>query len=487
MLFLTILTLYTSRVVLKQLGVVDFGIYNIVGGIVTILNFFNSSMSVATQRYMSFDIGRGDLKQLNKTFNASLLIYLMIGITILILLETVGLWYVNNKMVFPEDRTYSVNVVYQFSILTFIVNLTQLPYNALILARQKMQIYAFFSFVDTVLKLAILYLLFFGEDKLILYSILIFIVTVIVKLIYQLYCQKYFKETKLYLVKDRSYLKELLFFSGWNLFGNIAAVARNQGINLVLNLFFGVTLNAAYAIAIQVQNAVGTFVTNFQKAINPQIIQSYAKGNDIYSLKLVNVGAKFSFYLIVLIVVPFLIHTEYILNLWLTTVPSYTVQFVKFSLVVAAIDSLSGTLMTMCQATGRIKWYQTTVGLVVFLNLPISYLVIKIYSFPEIIYLTMIILSAVAVIFRVIFLKKIASFDILYFLKEVVFKVVLVSLIAYLILYLFLYDYLLNANVALPFLVKLLIEEVILLAIIFGVGLSSEEKKQLRQLVKKKI
>src|SRR5690554_2432956 len=194
MLFLTILTLFTSRVVLEQLGVEDYGIYNIVGGIVTMLGFFNSSMSVATQRYMSYDIGRNDFKKLNKTFNSSLLIYIFIGLIIVALLETVGLWYVNNRLVFPAEKSFSVNVVYQFSILTFLVNLTQLPYNALILAREKMQVYTYVSFLDTGLKLLVLYLLFLSENKLILYSGLVFAVTVIVQVVYHVYCHKRFEE-----------------------------------------------------------------------------------------------------------------------------------------------------------------------------------------------------------------------------------------------------------------------------------------------------
>src|SRR5690606_16583737 len=200
--------------------------------------------------------------QLNKTFNSSLLIYMFIGLLIVLLLETVGLWYVNNRLVFPEEKSFSVNVVYQFSILTFLVNITQLPYNALILAREKMQIYTYVTILDTVLKLIILYFLFLADDKLILYSILVFVVTVTVQIVYHIYCHKNFEETKINFIKDKKYLKELLSFSGWNLFGNIAAVARNQGINLVLNVFFGVVLNAAYAIAIQVQNAIGSFVAN---------------------------------------------------------------------------------------------------------------------------------------------------------------------------------------------------------------------------------
>lgn len=429
MIFLTILTLYTSRVVLAELGVEDYGLYNVIGGIVTMLGFFNSAMSSATQRYMAMDIGRGDFVQLRKTFNASLMIYLLIGAVAIIIFETIGLWYVNNKLSFPADKSFSVNVVYQFTILTFLLNLTQLPYNALILAREKMQIFTVITLLDTLLKLGILYLLFLSENKIVLYSILIFITTIIVQLTYQLYCQRYFKETKLYLVKDRTYLKELLSFSGWNLFGNIAAVARSQGLNLMLNASFGFTLNAAYSISNQVQIALSTFVANFQKAINPQIIKQYGKGDTAQSELLTFLGAKYSYFLILLISIPLFLYADSVLDIWLNTVPDYTVIFVRICILVVVVDSISGTLMTLCQATGRIKWYQIIVGTLVFLNLPISFLLIEMGGNPQVTYWTMLVISVFSLFFRIFFLKKIANISVLVFFKEVLLKIMIVTLV----------------------------------------------------------
>lgn len=487
MLFLTILTLFTSRVILEQLGVEDYGIYNIVGGIVTMLSFFNSSMSVATQRYMAFDIGRRDFKKLNKTFNSSLLIYIFIGLLIVILLETVGLWYVNNRLVFPPEKSFSVNVVYQFSILTFLVNLTQLPYNALILAREKMQVYTYVSFLDTGLKLLVLYLLFLSENKLILYSGLVFAVTVIVQVVYHVYCHKRFEETKINFTKDKKYLKELLSFSGWNLFGNIAGVARNQGINLVLNIFFGVLLNAAYAIAIQVQNAVGSFVANFQKAMNPQIIKSYANGQNKEALKLMSAGSKYSFFLMILFVVPLLIHTEFVLNLWLTKVPEYTVTFVRMAIIVSLIEAISGPLMTMFQATGKIKWYQVIVGGLIFLNLPVSYFIMKIINRPEIIYSVMIIISILSLFARLILLRRlIADFNLWAFFKNIILRIVIVTIILVGVAY-YSYSYLTKGVTISQIFVKVTVEELVALIVILLIGMNQFERKSLYKFVRKKI
>lgn len=484
MLFLTILTLFTSRVVLEQLGVEDYGIYNIVGGIVTMLGFFNSSMSVATQRYMSYDIGRNDFKKLNKTFNSSLLIYIFIGLLIVILLETVGLWYVNNRLVFPPEKSFSVNVVYQFSILTFLVNLTQLPYNALILAREKMQVYTYVSFLDTGLKLLVLYLLFLSENKLILYSGLVFAVTVIVQVVYHVYCHKRFEETKINFTKDKKYLKELLSFSGWSLFGNIAGVARNQGINLVLNIFFGVLVNAAYGIAIQVQNAVGSFVANFQKAMNPQIIKSYANGQNKEALKLMSAGSKYSFFLMILFAVPLLMHTEYVLNLWLTKVPEHSVVFVKLAIVFALVESVSGPLMTMVQATGKVKWYQIIIGGLIFLNLPISYVLMKWNRTPEIFYYVMISIGLLSLIIRLFFLKNMIGLKISEFILKTILPMIRVGLFIIFLVYIF-GNKLTVINNWKFFIVNVVIEILVCIFTILILGLNGNEKKMLLNVIRK--
>lgn len=484
MLFLTILTLYTSRIALQQLGVVDFGIYNVVGGIVTMLGFFNSSMSVATQRYMSFDIGQGRYEQLKKTFNASLMIYIFIGLFIVIILETVGLWYVNNKLVFPKEKLVAVNVVYQLSILTFIVNLTQLPYNALVLAREKMHVYAYISFIDTVLKLVALYFLFLSESKLILYSVLILFATLLVRVIYQIYCNRNFPETKFIYVRDKRYVGELLTFSGWSLFGNIAAVARNQGINLVLNIIYGVTINATYAIAIQVQNAVGSFVSNFQKALNPQIIQNYAKGETSKSLYLVFIGTKFSYFLMLLILIPIYINIDFILTLWLGEYPAYTSSFVRLSLLVALVETLSGPLMTMAQATGKIKWYQIILGTLIMLNLPISYYVLNLTQIPYSFYYVIITISILSLVFRIMFVWRVAGMRLTEYFKRTILPTLNVTLVL-LIIWCLYQNYYFPAQSFYELIQSSILVVIILTGVIFLVGLSLAEKKKLIATLKK--
>ncbi|MFA4980380.1 MAG: MATE family efflux transporter, partial [Sphingobacterium sp.] len=260
-------TLYTSRVVLGALGVSDYGIYNVVGGIVAMMAFLNSAMATATQRYLSYDIGRNNPLQLQKTFSATLTVHYFIAFLIFVVGETIGLWYINYKMNYPIERTFAVNVVFQFSLFTLFLDIIQVPYNALILARERMNVYAYVSILEAVLKLLVAYLLlWYGMDKLILYSILTFCLVFIIRNIYKFYCKRNFQESKFKFEYDRQYLVELVSFSGWNLFGTMSLVFKNQGINMVLNLFYGTFVNAAYGIAMQLQGAVNQFVSNFQVA-----------------------------------------------------------------------------------------------------------------------------------------------------------------------------------------------------------------------------
>jgi len=260
------ITLYTSRIVLEELGVSDYGIYNLVGGIVAMIGFFNGAMSTATQRYLSHDIGKGNYQQLKKTFSATLTVHFGIAILGLILAETLGLWYVNYK------QTYAVNVVFQFSILTFLLSIIQVPYNSLIMAHERMKVYAYMSILEAILKLgAVFTLMLISTNKLVIYAGLTFVVSLVVRILYQMYCRKEFEESKYHFAYDGLYFRELISYSGWNLFGNIAAVAKGQGLNLVLNLFFGTVVNAAYAITNQMASAVNLFASNLQMAFNPQI------------------------------------------------------------------------------------------------------------------------------------------------------------------------------------------------------------------------
>lgn len=421
-------SLYTSRIVLRELGISDYGVYSLVGGFISLFGFFNAAMSSATQRYLTFDLGKKDAARLNKTFSATLSIHAAIAFLVLVLAETLGLWYVNYKMILPPDRIFAVNVVYQFSIAAALLGIIQVPYNALIIARERMNIYAYVSVFEVILKLIIVFLLvYLGNDKLITYSILTFIVALSIWIFYQIYCRKLFAESHFKFEWDKPYFKELISFSGWSLFGNIAAVARGQGSNVVLNLFFGTTVNAAYGIAAIVQGAVAGFVQNFQVAVNPQIVKQYAKGNLEEMQNLIFRSAKLSFYLLLILSIPVIINAEYILHLWLKTVPEHTVNFVKLSLIYILIDSLSYSLMIAVQATGKIKKYQIVIGTLIFLNLPVSYLFLKLKFPPEAIFLVLIGITFLTLIFRMFFVKTLLGFSAVSFAKNVLLPILMVT------------------------------------------------------------
>lgn len=427
--FLTMgIGLYTSRLVLDALGVVDYGIYGLVGGMVSMFAFLNAAMSSATQRYLSFDIGKEDWDRLQKTFNATLNIHILIAVVILILAETLGLWFVNTQLEIPEERMYAVNWVYQFSIFAFILNVIQVPYNALLFAREHMSVYAYVSILETVLKLLIvLYLVQADSDKLILYSILTFGVAFVIRMTYKLYCKKHFKESRYKFYWDKAYYKELMSYSGWNLFGNIAVMFRDQGNNILLNIFFGPIANASYGVTMMVQGVIGSFVSNFQVAVNPQIVKNYAAGDKQASLNLMYKSSKFSFFGMLILIVPLLVNLNYVMNLWLKEVPPYAIEFIQLALIYSLIETLANPLMTGAQATGKIKWYQIIIGTFIFLIFPITYLVFKINTNPLNLYYVVIANSLVALLFRIFFLRKMMNLNLMHYLYKVIIPIVLIS------------------------------------------------------------
>lgn len=480
-------SLFTSRIVLQQLGVSDYGVYYLVGGVVSLFGFFNTAMSTATQRYLAYDIGKGDNVQLQKTFSATLTIHFGIALLILLLAETIGLWYINYKMVFPAERKLAVNIIYQFSIAASLLGVVQIPYNALIIVRERMKVFAYVSIIDAILKLIIVFLLvFFGRDKLIAYSILVFLVSSIIMMAYQVYCRRNFKESKYHFEYDKAYFGELLSYSGWNLFGNIAAVARGHGVNLVLNFFFGTMVNAAYGITIQVQNVVNIFISNFQVAVNPQIIKSYSQGNLDRTYRLIAKSTKYSFFLMLIIVAPILINTEYILTLWLKTPPPYTVVFVQLILGTVLIDCISTPMMTGIQATGNIKWYQIIVGLLIFMNLPVSWILFNNGFDAHYVFIVYIIISFLSLQLRLYFLKKTMNFNVTHYSKTVLSRTGLLSVI---LITIFFYVKKENfaANNLLLFTLHSLIIILMMIVLIVVIGMTVAERKTVCGYIKNKI
>ena len=424
-------SLYTSRIVLNILGIEDFGIYNVVGGVVLMFSFLNSSMSSATQRFLSFELGKNDYTQLKKVFSMSVNIHAIIALAIFILAETIGLWFLNAKLVIPLERLEAANWVYQFSILSFMITVLSVPYNATIIAYERMKIYAYVSFVEVILKLIIVFaLVWLGFDKLKMYATLVFSVSIIILIIYRTYCKRNFTETSYQFFWEKSLYRTLMNYAGWNLFGNVASVTFNQGINIMLNIFFGPAINAARAIAYQINSAVNGFVINFQMAMNPQIIKSFASGETKYMHQLIYQGAKYSFFLLFTLTLPILLETEIILKLWLKIVPEYTVIFTRLVLVNVLIDCISGPLMTAAQASGKIKLYQSVVGGLLLLILPLSYLFLKLGFSPEVTLYISICISIIALFSRLWIIGPLVNLTIQKFSQYVLIRVLLVAFVS---------------------------------------------------------
>lgn len=379
MILIMLVTLYTSRVILSQLGISDYGIYNVVGGVVTMFAFLNNCMATSTQRFMTFELGRGDMKRLRDVFAVSLNIHLIIALIVVLLAETIGLWFVNNKLVIPADRIGAANWVYQFAILSFCVNIIQVPYNAVLIAHEKMNVYAYISIIEVFLKLGIVYLLVMSPfDKLIVYGGLLLLVQLIIRNIYQFYCRRHYVESRFHLLWDRNLYREMSNFAGWNLFGSIVWLLRDQGLNIILNLFFGPVINAARGVAMQVSSAVMGFISNFQVALNPQITKNYANKNIAEMEKLAYLGIKFSFIILFILAFPLALNIDFVLRLWLEKVPEYAGLFVTLIMIDALCGNLFGVpLMTSLSATGKIRNYQVVVSMVILLIVPFGYVALR--------------------------------------------------------------------------------------------------------------
>ena len=435
MLLSMVVSLYTSRVVLNTLGVVDYGIYNVVGGIVAMFGFLNASMSGATARFLSFELGKGDFLQLKKTFSSALIIHIGIALIILIIAETFGLWFLNHKLVIPVDRMYAAQWVYQFSILSTLITITQAPYNASIIAHEKMTIYAYVEILNVTLKLLIVYLLVIGNfDKLVLYGFLIFTVSFLIALIYRLYCIRYFGECHFHWIWDVSILKPMLTFSGWDLYGNMCVTFKQQGLNMLLNIFWGPLLNSANGVATSVQGAILGFSSNIIMAAKPQIIKSYAESNIHHMKMLIYRLAKYSCVLMICISVPLIIEMETVLVVWLKNVPSYSVTFCRILLVANCITTINFCLNIGVHATGNVKLLSFLSGSLSLMVPIIAYIFFKIGAQPEWGYIISLILAFVTIFTSFQILKKqVKGFSFAVFIKRVLFPCICIACGSYLI------------------------------------------------------
>ena len=429
MLLIMGVSLYTSRVVLDSLGVEDFGLYNVVGGVVLMFAFINSAMSTATQRFLNYALGEKDMGQFRAVFLTSLNIHIFIAIILFVLAETLGLWFVNTQMTIPDNRLDAANWVYQASVLSCVFQIICIPYNATVISYEKMNIFSYISIIDIFLKLIIVLMLeLFSYDRLKTYAILLLLETILVQFFYKVYCAKKFKqETRFILFWDKKTFRDMFFYVSWVMNGCLAVVAYTQGLNILLNVFFGPVVNAARGISIQVYGAVRSFCSNVQVAINPQLIKSYASGDLKYMHKLIIVSSKYSFCLLFLIALPILLKTEYILSLWLKEVPDHTIAFVRLSVVIAMINLLTNPLNTSVHATGKLKKFQLVEGTILLLIVPFSYLFLKLGFRPEVVFFVHIFAELLAQIARVVIVLPLIGFSMIVYLRDIVLRLVLFS------------------------------------------------------------
>lgn len=431
MFLLMIVSLYTSRVVLNALGVEDYGIYNVVAGVVTVFSVISGSLSAAIQRFITYELGTGNKERLNKVFCTSINVQIALIIIIVILLETVGLWFLNNKMVIPEERVNAANWLFHFSVITFAINLWSVPYNAEIVAHEKMSVFAYISIFEGVSKLCIASLIIYEPfDRLIYYGLLVLIISIIVRFIYSMYCTRHFEECHYTFIYDKDLLSNIFGFSGWNFIGASSIVLRDHGGNIILNLFFGPAVNAARGVAMSVNSIIQGFTTNFMMSLNPQITKNYANGNHDYMFKLIFQGARLSFYILFIVALPIIMTAPYLLEIWLGTVPDHAASFTRLVIVLSLSECLATPLVTAMLATGKIRNYQLIVGGCQLMNLPVSYLLLRLGLAPESVFVVAIVVSVLCEILRLIMLKKMIGLSVSSFLKNVYLNVILVGIVS---------------------------------------------------------
>lgn len=473
-------TLYTSRIVLNVLGAEDYGLYNVVGGLVTMFTFLNGSLGSATSRYITFELGRRDYERVNRVFNVALLIHIALAVLIIIMAETIGLWFFYEKMTIPEERMSAAFWVYQISILTCFFSLTQVPYNAMIIANENMRIYAWVGIVESVFKLAIAFILPFAPfDTLVYYALLLCVVQISIMLFYRIYCGRNFKESKIILYKDRTLYKEMFSYAGSDLIGNLSVLAQGQGLNILLNMFFGPVVNAARGIAYQVQGAVTQFSNNFMTAVRPQIIKSYAEGDISGMMRLVKDSSCFSFYLMWLICLPIFLETDYILSLWLGEYPEHSVSFLRLVLILCLIQTLKTPRTTVFHATGHIQRINIFVGSILCGVLPVAYLLLKFGCEPESVFMAANVTMIMSEFVSALILKRYIDYSASKYLMEVHGRCILVACFSILMPVL-IYDKWLEPTFG-RLVLTIFITSISIIIIVFAVGIRSSVRRKVCQ------
>lgn len=471
-----IVSLYTSRKILEALGVEDFGILNVVGGVITLMAFINGSMSVATQRYLTYELGRGEGGMFNKVFNMSVRVHLIIALVVLICAETVGLWFINTHLNIPEGRMVAANWIYQASVLSAMLGIIQTPYNAAIVSHEHMHIYAYVGLGETFVRLLIvLGLLIYPYDRLAVWGFAFFALQLLVSLIYRWYCLHKFDNCNLRKHDwDKDLFKSILGFTGWNMFGTVAWTAKDQGASILLNIFGGPVFNAARGVSGQVTGAIRSLVGGFQTAVNPQLTKNYASGNNEATCTLLCRSSKISFFLMLIVSLPVLFEIDYILRLWLVDVPPMASLFTRLVIIEGLFDTLAGPMITSLMATGRIKWYQITVGSILLLNIPIAYLLLKMGCHIATPLVVSIVFMLVGNASRIVFCRNMIGLSLKMYVREVVFPIVGVCLLSAILPMVVFF----NMEPGLfRLVVSIAVGVVSVTVMVFFVGFTSEERK----------
>lgn len=486
MLLLMVVSLYTSRIVLDALGVVDYGLYNVVGGIVVALGFLSGTLNTASSRFITVALSNGDMSEMKKTFSNVLFVNMMLALIILIAGETIGLWFLFNKMQIPTERFTAAFWVYQMSIVTVMINVMSSAFNACIIAHERMKTFAYISLIDAFGKLLLAFFLthIINYDKLIIYGAFLLLIQIIDRLIYGMYCSKHFPETKTKITIDKPIIKKMFEFISWASYGSFVSIGFTQGLNILINIFFGPAINAARAVSVQVQNAVVSFTTNFQTAVNPQLIQSVVNKDFERSKHLLKMSSKYSFFLLCLIGIPLIAVTPYILNLWLKEVPEHTVWFVRLMLIINIWSCIANPLRIINQAEGNIRKFQLCEGTVLLMIVPISYIVLKVYKIPELVFVVHLIIELLSSYIRIkIVLPKI-SMSIKDYFTSIYSPLFLIFTISISICF-FLLNYLNIGNDILSVSLFCILSEISIITLIFIIGLNSSERIKLITFLKK--
>lgn len=420
MLILMGISLFTVKIVLNTLGAVDYGIYNVVGGVVFLFSFVYSTFTNAAQRFFSYEIGCENADKLKKVFSLHIILFLWLSLGVVLLAETVGIWFVNTQLVIPAERLYAANWVFQFSIFTFIFQLLSVPYNALIISHEKMHAFAYISIVEGGCKLiAAIFLLYSGSDKLIIYSILMFVISSLITFSYYIYCRIKFKESNYSFYWNKSQAYKIVTFSGWHFLGSISSIFKGQGINILLNMFFNPVVNAARVIAFQMDGAIMSLSNNFFQATCPQIYMLYGAGRVREMNDLIIQSTRYCFYLLLFFAIPLFLEASYILHLWLENVPDYTVLFLQLVIVCSLVDSTNSPAIACALATNKIRTFELVQGGLTIMNFPVSYIFLKQGFAPQVTLYVSIFISLLILIIRTIVLNKLTGLSISNYFRAV--------------------------------------------------------------------